>query len=357
MSSMSLLIFSMLQGCVHLQRAKITHQLDNLVVMHTSRPIYGTADIGQIRMCRTLYRHYQDVFDLIFMVANVPHSEQDIDKIGFYGWMGVVRNSTLGVGTEIFDDGGIFRSDAALKGVLYFPARELFIRGPTLHEIMHLWVYDIEIIPTVVESHWGFSDVNGQLGGFDRKTLTELGPNTYSAGKFGTVANFGNTVPFSPLELYLGGWITAEDVPEILVFEDGQWVKENGTIKEDDQGNFVFTGTTTSHWPIERIVERLGERVPNHKASQKAFRAAVILVGNDEYPVTDEDIEFLSKHIDLFTRTESIRTVEDFERVYNFWEATGGRATLNANNLNQALLNPKETETEADPAKTTNGGR
>ena len=44
-------------------------------------------------------------------------------------------------------------------------------------------------------SHWGISSVNGQLGGFDLSTLQELPGNWYTANRFGTYANGGNSIP------------------------------------------------------------------------------------------------------------------------------------------------------------------
>lgn len=348
-TSLSSLIFCLaLQGCAHLHKVEITHQFDNLVVMHTTRRLHGMAEIGRAEICKKFYDEYTDVFDLVFIVSNVPTPLQDFDKIGFFGLTKVVRNSIEGVGAEVFDDGADFGSNETLKGIMYLPSRSLFIEGPTLHEIMHLWVRDKEIIPSAIQQHWGFSDVHGQLGGFDRSKLTLLGKDYYSAGDFTPFANFGNSVPYSPLELYLGGWVPATEVPDIWVLEDGRWVEENGTIKTDANGNRIFTGNNISYWSIEKIIARLGERIPNYKNSKKIFRGVVILVGNKKHPVSTSDIELLRKHVELFSRTESIRAVEGFEEHYNFWEATRGKAKLSTATLDRTLRLTRNSLREHD---------
>ena len=334
-----LVLLLLSSGCVHYPKPNITQNLENLIVMKTSKPLVGKADIGQLKICKELYSYYQDVFDIIIIVSNVPYEKQDFDETGYFGAMFVVRNSVVGTGVTLFDKGKHFGSDAKLKGVLHLTANNFILRGPTLHEIMHLWSSDVEIIPTVNESHWGFSDVNGQLGGFDREELKVLGENRYSAGSFFTNANGGNTVPYSPLELYLAGWIAPQQVPDIWVLEDGRWLlSESGSIEEDIDGHDIFIGEKISHWTIQKIINRIGNRIPNFEASQRTFEVAVILVENDRFPATSADLELVSRHVELFSRKDSIRSLQQFEKIFNFWEATGGRASINVGPMQQFLL-------------------
>ena len=58
---------------------------------------------------------------------------------------------------------------------------------------------------TVLGAHWGFSRANGQLGGFDIVNLEDLGDGQWTAGRFGTFANGGNSLPYSLIELYFAG--------------------------------------------------------------------------------------------------------------------------------------------------------
>lgn len=338
-----------LSGCMTIVKtfqseAEITHHLDNLVVMQTSRSLTKHDKLLNFEICKSLYKNYQDVFDVIFIISNVPMDTFDAREIGYYGAMGVVRNDELGTGAEIFDRGDWYYSRDTLRGILLLPARHLLGSGPSLHEFMHIWVHDREVIPTVIESHWGFSSVNGQLGGFDINKLVELGDDKYSAGLFGVNANGGNSVPYAPLELYLAGWISSDDVPDIWVAEDGKFLFETDPDNPDvtkqqngPEGFPIFKATRISTWSIEQIIEVLGERVPSVEDSQKTFRVAAVLVGNEEFPVTDSDIEYVRSQVELFSRKASLRELLG-SNTYNFWDATGGRASIEADELQEFRL-------------------
>lgn len=85
--------------------------------------------------------------------------------------MRTVRNEVQGIGVTQRDHGKWFGSLKKLKGILHLPTNHSLIIGAPLHEIMHLWVANKKVIPSIMKSHWGISSVNGQLGGFDRELL------------------------------------------------------------------------------------------------------------------------------------------------------------------------------------------
>lgn len=64
--------------------------------------------------------------------------------------------------------------------------------------------------------------------------------------------------------------------------------------------------------------------MPDHTQSQKAFRAAVILLVNEDYPAVRRSLEMLSSDATLFSHDGE----DQFDDWYNFLEATGGRATI-----------------------------
>lgn len=276
----------------------------------------------------------------------------------------VVRNTEEGTGVAVHRQGKRFGSKSRLRGIVVLPHASSLIRGYALHEIMHLWFYDMEIIPTTVEGHWGFSSVNGQLGGFNKELLVSLGDGKYSAGEFWPQGDLSNSRPYSELELYLAGWLPPEMVPDILVAEDAMWSYWTLTMEEykacrlsrvsvkydphwcfvekDASGNKVFTASKFSTWTIDQIIERLGPRVPDTENSQKSLRMAVIVVGSNQQPVTGIDTVEASLYVEQFTAPNSVPmwfeellSVDEDSRInlMNFWEATGGRATLHADDL------------------------
>ncbi|MYD80047.1 MAG: hypothetical protein F4X44_05505 [Gammaproteobacteria bacterium] len=212
-TSIVVLVLTQLSGCLTILKtsqaeAKITHHLDNLVVMETSRSLTKYDKMLNFEICKTFYKNYRDVFDVLLIISNVPRDKFEDGEVGYYGKMSLVRNDELGTGVGIFDYGDWYYSEEALRGVMHLPSRNFLGSGPTLHEFMHLWVLDRQVIPTVIEGHWGFGCVHGQLGGIDLKNLVELGEDRFAAGLFGLNANFGNSLPYAPLELNLAGWIT-----------------------------------------------------------------------------------------------------------------------------------------------------
>lgn len=333
-----------MQGCVHLfDRPTLTHELDNFVVLKTSRDLLKNSNVGRKEVSQTFYQHYEDVFDLIVIVYNVPSTvSSDIPRSG---QMNVVRNSILGDGVKERNTGKNFGSPRVLKGIISLFHRDYIFGGPLLHEIMHLWVVDIEVIPTSAKGHWGFSSVNGQLGGFDGESLLYLGDNLYSvASNFDEYGAWGAAMrPYAPLELYLAGWVDALEVPDILVAEDATiWIHQEDdkheSLRSVPYPDFVASEMTT--WSIDQIIERIGERVPNVVESQKCFRMATIVIESDDFPVTPNDVKLLETQLDLFTRRESVKDLEESRGFYNFWDATRGLATMDAE-LKSARRKPK----------------
>lgn len=330
--SVSICLILLLGSACSLTRPAITQHLDELVVVKVKRDL-GQVNIGHFAIVKEFYKHYDDEFDMLVIISNFPKSDDDrTDQlpsgkgVWYAGALYQVRNSTLGIGDEVFDRSRFMGSPQKLMGFLHLPYRGHLLWGPTLHELIHLWVGD-EVIPSDFPTHWGFSSVHGQLGGFDREKLVELGHNEFTAGSWGEYANYGNSVPYAPLELYLAGWIPPDEVPEILVAENARWISRKPNEK------WIFSAESWSRWSIERIIDRIGERNPSWREASRDFKMAVILVENKKYPVTDQHIKLVSQHIDLFTRKASIRNIPEFEYVYNFWEATRGHATIEAPRL------------------------
>lgn len=352
-------------GCVAiLPTPKVTLHDDNYVVMETHDQSSLTSRWGMIKISREFYRHYEDVFDLLVLVYD---SQKGISKqwgSDTLGRMVVVRNTETGTGTKLFDIGKDFGSASRLRGVVQLLTHEQIIDGSLLHEIMHLWVGRIEVIPTEFETHWGFSSVWGLLGGFQRDALVDLGGGVYSAGDFYPRHNWG-FIPYSALEMYLAGWASPIEVPEIWVAEDGAWLSRKSSpvvldeyeIKneplpgESDQdtsvrieflGNKIFTASKISTWTIEQIIEKIGPRTLSFEHSQKEFRVAFVLVRSDDNILKLTDLKTIEVFIEEFTAHRPIAQ-EKFEikiqgstepmHMYNFWEATKGIATLEASDL------------------------
>ena len=245
-----------------------------------------------------------------------------------FGWSGAyysVMNDTEGTGKQEFLDSR-YGSEGRLRGIIHFPNFTALRNGPALHELLHAWANFA--VPTGNHgAHWGFSSANGQLGGFDRSNLVELGGDRFTAGSFGTVANGGNGVPYSPIELYLAGLVPPGDVPDLWVAEDGDWLVENGRPVRSENGDVIFTGSDVKTYTIDDIVSRNGARDPA-RVGRTDQRGAVVLLINDDRRPSEDVLETLSEDA-----TWLAMQGDDGTRLYNYYEATGGRATLSLDGL------------------------
>lgn len=361
-----LAVVAILNGCALLAPTPVvTHHHDNLVVMSLPNRASGLGVRGMARICREFYRHYEDSFDIIAIVPNHSGATMSNFGSGTLAVMATVRNAVSGTGLSAYDSGARFGSSARLKGVMQINS-VFALFGPGLHEIMHLWVGgETEVIPTAIKGHWGFSSVHGRLGGFDPNLLVSLGDDKYSAGEFSPQgATEAFSLPYSALELYLAGWLAPDEVSEIQVAEDALWslgeLSEKQlkdcrisygplkgklgppcAIETDSQGHKVFKASKISTWTIDKIIERLGPREPSYQNSQKAFRMAVIVVVDKDQPIPSVDTVMDSMFIEQFTAQHSVpdsfkqllAEIDFREEIINFWEATGGRASLQSDAL------------------------
>ena len=310
----------------------VEYDAPTLVAQHDDRVVVmgvpgrlKTDPIDFEMLARAFFTHYEDAFDYLMVLSN-----HQFDNNEYYTYAAThisVRNDVDGTGRSKYSRNQAMGSAGRLNAILHFPSNTVFPWGPVLHEIMHSWANFT--IPTVHRSHWGFSSANGQLGGFDRSNLVDHGGGRYSAGNFGLYANRGNSVPYSPIELYFAGLIPPSEVPDLWVAEDGQWLKDaSGNWVYDDSGYQIFTASRASEWSIERIAAEHGTRIPDSSQSQKEFRAALILAVDPLHPPRQSTLDDLSKAVQVFTHAG-----EDDSRLFNFWEATGGRATLTMDGL------------------------
>ena len=263
------------------------------------------------------YENFRDEFDFLMVISNVELFD-DLSRRYSGGYLGV-SNDVEGIGIDKFhnDEWG---SDGRLQGVLHFPWKGGLGGGPVLHELMHRWGNRVvEPYP-----HWWFSSVNGQLGGFGVDTLVDLGGGRYTAWFFGPGGRSGDGDPYSVLELYLAGLAPAEEVPDWIVGVDAGWsFGPDGRVEEYEDRGHVFTVGEFKTYSIDDIIATHGPRAPGFSASQKEFRAAAILLVDEDHPATPKVVEEISHQVSRFSHRG-----DDEEWEYNFYEATRGRGTM-----------------------------
>ena len=285
-------------------------------------------DLSLQQIVNMFYEEMEDVFDFVMIVSNLRPGE---DRTRIYsGKSSKVSNEVEGIGLEGFvrEEWG---SAGELEGVLHFPANDLIRHGPVLHELMHRWAnYVVEPV-----GHWGFSSVNGTVGGFDIANLNDLGGGRYTAGGFGPGGIGWNGIPYPMLELYLAGLAVPDEVPDWVMGVDGDFARDaQGMIERYDDGEVIFTAKELKPFSIDYVIDRHGPRVPGFESSQKEFRAAVILLIDEEYPATTEALTALSDDVRMFSHAGP----DDDDGYFNFFEATLGRARMLMGGLSEFRL-------------------
>ena len=298
------------------------------------------------------YEHFSDEFDFLIFIPNVAfyhyQAHQEVySSISFQGIYLSVYNDVKGIGTLSYFS-STYGSAQKLQGIIAFSdimvdvddfhlspgvtrftePRTTLYSGPFLHEVMHRWANFI-IEP---KAHWTWNSANGILGGFDIATLVDHGDGRYSA--IGNVPSYdgfsnggwaGNFIPYSPIELYLAGLIPPEEVPDIWVAEDGKAVLDKDGFWDAKS----FTANRVKTYTIEDIIAEHGPRIPDHTQSQKNFRAAVILLISEDYPTDTRTLDILSEDVSFMSQAG----YDQNDEIYNFYEATGGRATITMDGL------------------------
>ncbi|WP_420399576.1 hypothetical protein [Flagellimonas sp.] len=288
------------------------YQFTNLILSESEYNKF-LVDEGDMRMVTNkVYEYFNDDFDFI-IVLNVEDSQP---SNLYYGLSTPAQSDIEGLGRNIWDNTAAFGSSGKLKTVIHMPRAEYIRNGPFLHEIQHYWT-NHGIIPTTAGGHWGYSNVGGQLGGFEE--IEDLGSGRYrgSVGGevgFGTVANGGNSVPYANLELYAMGLIGPDELESVIVAENPASTGEFG----------VFTADALTTYTAANIIAEHGDRVPSYGSAQTEFRALVVVLSTGAVPQDTWDT--LNSNLENFAKQGEPDS--SWGNLYNFWTATGGRASF-----------------------------
>ncbi|WP_136465158.1 hypothetical protein [Flagellimonas onchidii] len=297
------------------------HQSTNLILPESdyNKFLAGEGDMQMV--ANKVYEHFNDDFDFI-IILNVEASQPD-DL--YYGLSTSAQSDIEGLGGNVWDNTSAFGSSGKLKTVIHMPRTEYIRNGPFLHEIQHYWT-NHGLIPTTVGGHWGYSSAGGQLGGFDE--IEDLGDNTYRGSLdgetgFGTFANGGNSVPYSNIELYAMGLIGPNELEPIIVAENPNATQNFG----------VFTADGLTTLTAANLIAENGDRVPSHENAQTEFSALVVVISTESVP--QEKWDTLNSHLEDFAKKGE--PSGSWGGLYNFWTATGGKASFNFTITSQNL--------------------
>ena len=284
------------------------------------------------------------MFDVIFFVSNTKEKPA---KLPYAAILSGVSNQIEGIGKSLGTDQS-FGSNSKLKAISHFGYIDGIKHGPSLHELSHIWSNHIlktkitgcspsdfkcdSLIDVSGGAHWNISNVTGHAGFYygikslncEKDTFKRVPIDCTPPGVDYTVTRCGgNMWAYAPLELYLMGLISKDKVPDIETY--------SGFEKTDIQGEFKIKNIT--HSTIEDIIKEFGERKPSFEDSQKEFRILTILITtrnptNDEWTALRDQMQWLTHE-----------GTDDNPILFNFWEATGGRASLVSDGLLSLIKN------------------
>ena len=301
----------------------------NVFIMPVGEDIVDKNALKIWDLAKRFYQYFHDAFDFLIFVPNVyPFENLSLSSLPFHK---AVSNDVQGIGLNITSADSRFGSAGNLQSAIRLEHfDDIFTEysggvDSLLHELIHRWAADIEQARV---NHWIFSSANGVLGGFDAGELVNLGGGRYTAGVFSTT---GGRPPYSPIELYLAGFIPPEEVPDLLVAEDGKWVFNEDGSPARAEGARIFSASKMTTYTIDDIIATNGRRIPSSSQSQRDFRAATVLLVDKNHPAVRWQVDRVSNAVAAFTYAGP----DDGNDRLNFYEATGGRATIAMDGLSK----------------------
>lgn len=227
------------------------------------------------------FKTHKDEYDFLIIFSNFSFRMPESEAKAFYLH---AKNDVQGIGQQIYDNSALFGSNGKLQGTIDMGNISNLITDPlnpkfedTLdilsHELMHRWAAFVRFkeangnISTALlgkdGSHWSF--LLDSLG-------SVLYGNKWRDNGNGTFTSLEAMKYYSPLDLYLMGFIDRSQVPPMLLID-------NPSI---DPARASEAGLTISGTPryitIDDIIAAEGERIPGPAESQKNFKAAFIFI-------------------------------------------------------------------------------
>jgi len=305
--------------------------VDNLSLLHDDGTITyvnreGWFEVDPQFATRAFYAAHHDEYDFFVLFTAFPNQ---LSSALFLAYHLAVANDVTGIGyrnEEPFSNSaqwtgkptaGRLQSFVHMNFVDGFPAQpdapysRLYTPVELLgHEIGHRWLARVRLDlpgvgPTIVllgrqRTHWSFAlESHG----------SPLEGNFWLGGDPGWYTTTARTLGYSPLDLYLMGFLDRDAVDPGTLF----WLSDADSLAPptDAGGNNwnaastptpgVTAHATRNDFTIDDLIKTNGTRIPGAAAAPHDFRAAFALVWMDEWPATPERIAKTMRVRDAFT--------------------------------------------------------
>jgi hypothetical protein len=283
-------------------------------------------DVDIVFAAQRFYQTHPDSFDYLAF-----YNAAGITLAGAVAQESTVRTDRGGIGDDQFDDGRQYGSPRRLQAVLNMGPLSQYPRDPNspvgsrgqitgdtslsvlAHEAGHLWLAYAGV-PTPGArntqmlspegAHWAFH-FNSEASIMEGNRIADQGET--ASPRFLTT---GSVEAFAPLDQYMMGLRAPGDVPPTFYVSN----PSTGTAYRYPQRGISIDGVRRDV-TVEDLVRVFGPRTPDHRASQKAFRLALILITRAAEEPTAADIEKLeairASFPDYFARATEGRASAD----------------------------------------------
>ncbi len=260
-------------------------------------------------VAQEFFRTHPDEYDFLVVFSTFEFDTGDAVAL-HWG----VQNKVQGIGLPQYDNTELYGSDGKLQGYIDMAAVSRWSMEPldpamenTLstmaHETLHQWSAfvkykdsggsDSEALLGRDGAHWSYL--------LDTDASVLYGSDWKDNGD-GTFTSVGTRTFFSPLDLYLMGMYSSEEVPPMVLIENSEIDK---TLPP--QENVTISGTKQMV-TIEDIIAAEGPRIPSAADSQKEFRFAFILVTGQNEEVSSSTLRGLNDVRNAFMTRFAILT-------------------------------------------------
>jgi len=232
-------------------------------------------------IAKEFYRLHKDEYDFLVIFSNFGFSMPENETAAFYLH---IKNDTEGIGQQIFDNSAMFGSKGKLQGTIDMGGIDNLVMDPldpafdfTLdtisHEIMHRWAAYVKFKDKAGNLSSALLGKDGNHWSFLLSTDASLMyGNTWRDNGDGTFTSIKARKYYSPLDLYLMGFIDKSEVPPMLLIDN-----PDIDAKRSSEVGLTIPGTAR-YVTIDDIISAEGERVPGPADSQKSFKTAFIFI-------------------------------------------------------------------------------
>lgn len=263
-------------------------------------------------VAKEFYKTHPDNYDFLVIFSSFEFNTGE--ATAFY--IGT-KNDTQGIGLPLFDNTPLFGSAGHLQGYIDMGAMSRYdfnplsegyetVQGVLAHELLHRWAAHVkfrdpqtgaasEALLGRDKAHWSFF--------LDTGASVEYGARWRDNGN-GTFSSEAVRRFYSPLDLYLMGLNSPEEVPPFFLIQPlaSEYIPEDLPLKG------VTVSGVRKNVTIQDIIANEGPRIPAKTSGQKEFRMAFIYLTGAGETATPEKLADINNVRRSFMERFSIMT-------------------------------------------------